>query len=276
MEISREDPTNSRIDKFLFQPVDATAAAWLRIAFAIAIPYFFWSVGQLPKSSTPEILQLLYETVILTPGHRILMVSLCILLGIGWRPRLCGFVLAPLLFPLCFLPAGHVSRQVILVALVLFSFIPSGVARKPWQTNRENLNASSGPCWPVRLLQIHLTLIYGANALAKSSEIYLRGEALMDMSLVLWNFKVDLSSGYLTAGSLAIPVALVAVSSTLTEYLLAFGFWVRRFRWLIAIVGIGFHYVLDHVVGIYKLHHATIFLYLVFLLPLIPAENDSK
>ena len=94
---------------------------------------------------------------------------------------------------------GTTSRQVLLFALLAFALIPSGAIKFPWKPNPSGRFVDTGPCWPVRLIQLQLTLLYGVNAIAKSSGTYLLGEVLVDMSVSLQNFQVDMSSG--TIGS---------------------------------------------------------------------------
>ena len=91
----------------------------------------------------------------------------------------------------------------------------------------------------------------------------------------LANFRVDLSSGALQMGMLAVPVASLGTAGALMEYFLATAFWVRRLRWLVAISGILFHFVLTRIVSIFMLDYAAIFLYLAFLLPLIKPASSA-
>jgi hypothetical protein len=175
-----------------------------------------------------------------------------------------------------FLNSGPVSRQVLLFSLLAFSFVPSGTVKVPWSSKHRGSFIHAGPCWPIRLIQLQLTFLYGANALAKSSPMYLRGEALMDMSVTQSNFNVDLSSGTLVLGVIAMPVALAAVLSMLAELTLALGFWFKRLRWIVFLLGISFHLVLMKIVTIFMLHYASIFLYLAFLLPLIARNKDYE
>jgi hypothetical protein len=269
VRISTFNRWRSEINAFLFLPVDACATAWFRIAFAVALPFFFWSSGLMGPQSAPEPIIWIYKHVILTFGYWLAVVALCVPLALGWRPRLFGFLLVLMLLPMDFLSRGGPSRQVLLFALLAFSCLRSDAVRIPWRIADWSRIRSAGPSWPVRLIQLQLTLLYGANAVAKSSPSYLRGDVLMDMSISLPNFKVDLSGGMLELGPIAIPVVLAAVGGTLTEYFLAIGFWLGRWKWMVAIVGLGFHVVLIFIVQIFMLHLAAIFLYLAFLLPLV-------
>ena len=273
MSISSSKRWQSEINAFLFRPVDACATAWFRIAFAVALPLFFWSHGLTGPRSAPEPILWIYHHVILTFGYWLAVVALCVPLALGWRPRLFGFLLVLMLLPMDFLSRGRQSRQVLLFALCAFSFLRSGAVRIPWRITDRSRLSSAGPSWPVRLIQLQLTLLYGVNAVAKSSPSYLRGDVLMDMSISLPNFMVDLSGGMLELGPIAMPLVLAAVGSTFTEYFLAIGFWLGRWKWMAAVVGLGFHVVLTFIVQIFMLHLAAIFLYLSFLLPLVPGHR---
>jgi Vitamin K-dependent gamma-carboxylase len=264
----------STLDAFLFSRVDSQAAAWYRIVFAAAIPLFFasnsmnvptWASGQTAS---------LYDNLFLTWGYTALIAVMCVLLAIGWNPRAVALVLVVMLVPLCFLDMGRPSRQVMLFALFCFSFVRSDAIRLPWSAEHSAVQ-DAGPAWPVRLIQLQLTALYLVNAIAKSSPQYLSGDALRDMSAELPNFQIDLSAGVFPFGPLAVPVALAAAGSALMEYFLATAFWARRLRWVAAISGIVFHFVLTRIVKIHMLDYAAIFLYLAFLLPLIKPVRSA-
>jgi len=192
----------------------------------------------------------LYESIVLTGPYWYLALSVIVLFGAGWRPRVLGWCAVALLFPLVFLTGMRQSRQVLVSALAVFSLL-----------------RRDGPMWPIRLIQFQLAMIYGINAIAKTTPGYLSGEALMGMSQSLPNFLVDLSSGYVPMGFLRIPVRVAAVLSVATEYGLALGFWFRRTRLATAAVGVAFHLVLKTIVRIHMLDWTSMFLYLAFLLP---------
>lgn len=263
-----------RTKTFLFQNLDSVAVAWFRIAFAITIPWFFRSSGLEPMDCIPESLRAIYGQIFLSPSYYLCVVGLCVLLGCGWRPKFCSRILFLLLTPLDLLNGSSLSRQVMLFALFAFSFIPSSNVRFPWIRPGKDVSLSAGPCWPIRLIQIQLTVLYGINAIAKSSPMYLHGYTLMDMSVSYPNFLVDMSNGYMTLGLITIPVALAGILSTLTEYTLALGFWSKRLKWFVAAIGVAFHLMLQQVVQIFMLGYVSMFLYLAFLLPLIKADEN--
>jgi hypothetical protein len=254
-------------DDFLFAPVNAQAAAWFRIAFAAAIPFLFESDALGVPIWAPPPAAWVYEHVLLQRGYTIFIALVCAVLASGWRARAVASLLFVLLLPLAGLEIGQLSRQVMLTALLCFSFIRSGTVRFPWRRTSGG-ESSAGPAWPIRLIQLQLTVLYGVNALAKSTPQYLSGEALMDLSAELSNFRVDLSDGVMELAVLAIPLSVAAPASALAEYFLAAAFWVPRLKWVAALAGLAFHALIARVLTIFMLDYATIFLYLAFLLPL--------
>jgi hypothetical protein len=65
------------MDRFLFLPLDARPVAWFRIAFAIVLPWFFWSLGFRPNRAVTESLHSLYEHFFISPSHYLMVVCLC-------------------------------------------------------------------------------------------------------------------------------------------------------------------------------------------------------
>jgi hypothetical protein len=221
------------VTRLLFAPVDPRTVLLFRALLAGFCVFAFW-----PRPGAPA-----------HPAHWALAIGALTLFGAGWRPRLSGLLAIGVLLPLGFLDRGQASRHLLLCALLATSL---------WN--------GPGPIWPLRLLQIQLSVVYGVNAVAKSTWHYLSGEALMGMS-TLPNFLADFSDGYWHAGGIAVPVMVAAMLSTLVEYFLALAFWFPRLRWLAAAVGVAFHLLLVTIVRIFMLDLATMFLYLAFLLP---------
>jgi hypothetical protein len=119
----------------------------------------------------------------------------------------------------------------------------------------------------VLLIRLQLSLLYGVNALAKTTPDFLDGHVLAGMSRMLGNFAVDLSRGSVEVAGVSVSVWVLAVATVLVEYALAIGFWIRHLRWPMALLGALFHLVSTQVVTIGYLHFAAIFLYASFLLP---------
>jgi hypothetical protein len=252
----------------LFAPVDPSAAASFRVLLALMLTFAFWPSGLRPggTASQQPLARLLYEQVFLTAPYWLVAVVLLALLGLGWRPRPLGFVLAALLAPLAFLETGQLSRHVLLVTLLAFSLLRSD-ARHSLRTWLGGLDAvSAGPIWPVHLIRLQLSALYAVNALAKTTPAYLSGDVLLGFSTMLSSFRVDLTGG-LPLGSLVVPVWLLGVGSTLAEWSLAIGFWFRPARLWVALFGVFFHAAANLMLDVFALDVVSVFLYLAFLLP---------
>jgi hypothetical protein len=221
------------VNRFLFDPAHPGTVRVFRALLASFCAFVFW-----PRPETP-----------VDPAHWSAAVAALALFGAGWRPRVTGFLALGLLLPLAFLDRGQQSRHVVL-----------------WTLLATSLWSGPGPIWPLRLLQLQLSVVYGTNAVAKSTWHYLSGEALVGLS-VRPNFVEDFSDGYWNVGPFAVPVIAAAIASTLMEYFLAGAFWVPRLRWIAAGAGVAFHLLLMTIVRIFMLDLATMFLYLAFLLP---------
>lgn len=260
----------SRIERFLFEPINARSAAIFRMALAVILPYAFRSRGTIvfpPAAWVPHAMWW-YQHLFLTRGYAAAIIVACAIFGLGIYPRAMGFILFAMLLPLGSLSRGRQSRQVWLLSLVAFSLVRSGAAWSlPTWLKRRTDARDAGPIWPVRLIQIQLCIVYATNAIAKATPHYLSGATLIAMSKMRSNFLIDMSDGYAHLGPIAMPAMLAAVGSVITESYLAIGFWFRRLRWITAAIGVAFHIMLQSVVQIFMLDITSMFLYFAFLLP---------
>jgi len=248
---------------------------WFRLALALFLAYMFWPADLVPRDhllAWPRIAQL-YHNVFLTTAYRFVIYGCIILFAVGWRPRFVGIVLFLVLLPHGFLSEGLQSRQVLLFTVLCISLVPT---LPVWHWHRLRTNSwPMGPMWPVRLIQLQLTALYGINAVFKSTPKFLSGDVLQALSTQP-NFLVDLTDGYLLLGAVSIPVAILAVATVVTEYWLALGFWIPRFRLLTATIGIAFHFTLKFVMSIFMLDYVSMFLYLAFLLPFLSPKEEGE
>jgi hypothetical protein len=242
-----------KLERFLFSPVKPVPAGICRLMFAGVLVLVFW-----PRGTAPE-------ATVASTAHWMATAGVWVMFCSGIAPRAAGLLLAALLFPLSSEPGLHVSRQILLFALLAFSMTRSG---ERLSLRRRAGLPSAGPVWPIRLLQLQVSVVYGVNALAKSTPQFLNGDALMALSL-LPNFRVDLSDGYLHLGLLDVPASLAAMVVVAIEYAMAVGVWIPRLRLIVALLGVAFHVALTWVVQIGMLHVACIFLYVSVLLPFV-------
>ncbi len=198
-------------------------------------------------------------------SYYLLIYVLIALFALGIKSQVLSALLFLVLLPHVFLSSGRPSKQVILCVLFCFTFIRS---LPIWKLNHRTYNISQlSPIWPIRLIQIQLSLLYGVNALAKTNYSYLSGNALTEMSKNLGNFHVDLSDGFLHILDLAIPTYLLAIASVIIEYFLAIAFWFNKTKWIAVIIGLIFHFTLTFVLTIFMLDYVSVFLYLAFIIP---------
>ena len=264
-------------ERFLFDPADPSSVAVFRIALAAMLAWVFSPAGWEPESARhlpgPDAL---YRDVFLSPAWWWAVLAFLTLFGAGVRPRLAGFALAVLLAPLVFRPGRFPGRLVMEFTLVAFAFLRSDAAFSLRRRGDRLLpRPAAGPLWPIRLLQLQLSVLYGVNALAKSTPEFLSGNVLMAQSYALRNFRADMTDGALSLGPIEMPVWMAGTAAALTEYTLAIGFWFPPLRIPVALVGVGFHLVLTEIVQIGFLNWASIFLYASFLLPFARSAHDE-
>lgn len=195
------------LERFLFAPVNPRGAAMFRGALAIILAVAFWPGDNRPGGVTEWLpgSAVLYDQVFLTGPYWLLILVGLVLLGVGWRPRPLGLLLAALLAPLALLQHGQLSRHILLLTLAFFSLVRSDAQYSPkvWLGGAPALSA--GPIWPIRLIQLQLSALYGVNALAKTTPAYLSGEVFVGMSRMLTNFHLDLADGFQHLGPLVLP-----------------------------------------------------------------------
>ena len=228
---------------------------------------FFWPEGRplhAKLASIPGAIQF-YERVFFQPIWGLLALGTLILFGIGWRPRFTGPLLVLFLLPLAFLRGAMVSRQMLLLSFLAFSLLRSDV-RLSLGGNPSEL-ISPGPMWPIRLVQLQLSVTYIVNALVKLHADYLSGEVLVALSQRFQHFLVDLSDGALHMGPLAIPVWLCACGTVAIELAVGICLWIPRLRIPAVALGVAFHTSLMFVIAIGWLDWTCMLLYLAFLLP---------
>ena len=259
----------SRIDRFLFAPTDPVMVGAVRIGLALLLAYIFGSHTEWEFSGRIDYpaIRHLYETIFHTEAYWWFYMALLALFGAGIASRPVGFVLLPVLAPLVLHLHTIAGRYIILCLLFAFVWLRSDSRLSVAGLWRNGPALSAGPMWPIRLMQIQVSLIYAVNALAKSSPAYLSGDVLMALSITLPNFLIDASDGWVRVWGMAMPVWLAAPASTLTEWALAVGLWFRRWRWAVAVLGILFHLMLKSIVQIGGLDHLSMILYLLFFIP---------
>lgn len=247
----------------LFQPLNPKSVVLFRICVALMLAFMFAPRGLAPIYPLSEFDSL--NQYLFSDLYYILIYLLLLIFAIGIKSQFLSILIFLILFPHDFLSSGRASKQVILCVLLCFTFIKT---QPIWKINSKKYKISEhSPIWPIYLIQIQLSLLYGINALAKTTYGYLSGNVLIEMSKNLENFHIDLSDGSLHILDVPIPAFLLAFSSVLIEYFLAIGFWFKKTKWIAVIIGVMFHYILSHVLTIFMLDYVSVFLYLAFMIP---------
>jgi hypothetical protein len=266
----------ARLEAALFAPTAAVPVAVFRVMLAAVLVPAFWRVERLrPLGDGAAAIDRLYASIVFTSEYWWMAMALVVLFGAGVRPRATGLLAVAALLPLALVWGRQQSRLVLLFTLLAFAFLRSDAALALGGTAGARA-LGPGPMWPILLIRLQLSLLYGVNALAKTTPAYLGGDVLGGLSLMLSNFHVDLSAGSVQIGGVPVPVPWLSAGIVAAEYALALGFWVRRLRWPTAVLGTLFHLAAMQVVTIGFLHVASVFLYTAFLLPFEAADRERR
>jgi len=273
-----DQETVSRVDRFLLAPADPVMVGAVRIGLALLLMYSFSSHESWMLSGRLDypVIRNLYETIFFTDAYWWFYMGLLVLFGAGIGSRVVGLLLLPALAPLALHLSVIAGRYTMLCLLLAFVWLRSDSGVSVAGLLRTGPAPPAGPMWPIRLMQIQVSLIYAVNALAKSSPAYLSGDVLMALSIMLPNFLIDASDGWVRVWGMALPVWLAAPASTLTEWALAVGLWFRRWRWAFAVLGILFHMILKSIVQIGGLDHLSMILYLLFFIPFERGDRAAQ
>ncbi len=247
----------------LFQPLNPKKIVVFRLFLALMLAYMYAPRGLSPGYPLNEFSN--FNQYFFSDSYYILIYVLITLFALGVQSQIISILLFLVLFPHEFLPGGRASKQIVSCVLLCFAFIKT---LPVWKMNQRSLQISQlSPIWPVRLMQIQLSLLYGVNAIAKTTYNYLSGNVLIEMSKSYENFHIDLSDGFLQILDLSIPAYLLAILTVFIEYFLALGFWFKKTKWITICLGVLFHFTLSFVLTIFMLDYASVFLYLLFIIP---------
>jgi len=162
-------------------------------------------------------------------------IGTAVLFTLGARTTLAGIALSIILAGVMLadqqLYSNHHYLLLLLVALVTIGRAGSSMSVDAWRCGGSDVV----PGWPLDLLRVQISIVYGFAALAKLNAVYLSG------SVVAAYLRRD--------GPLAIPgewrtfevMAILSVLSILTEAFLAIALWLPRWRAAAFIAGLGLH-----------------------------------
>lgn len=153
----------------------------------------------------------------------------------GWYTRLAGSLLiACISYFLLLDQQTYSNHQYLLVLLVLLLVIADSGASLSIDAVRGR-GRELVPAWPVLLLKLQLSIVYGFAAIAKLNVVYLSGAILSD---------VLRPGGFLTfPAAWHTPEVMMSLATTsiLTETFLALAFWSQHLRPVAVVVGVGLH-----------------------------------
>ena len=209
-----------------------------------------------------------------------------------WVSRLCVVFTAMALFGVwtslsLFMAAGLACYQFFLsrffytnnlyslmLGVFLCGFMPCGKALSvdAWMDRRRGQQPPEVVVsWAARLLQVLVSLIYLGSATSKLTPAWLSG----DLVETFYTYGGMSATGWL--GFIErIPFAWQARAAVATEYCLAVGLWVPRWRWLVLTIGIGFHIFMDVTMSISAFSWQMSAFYLVFLPRFERATGSAK
>lgn len=196
----------------------------------------------------PVLLRLAEPQVLLTPflsmaprpgpglAHATVIIWVLAAIGFlfGWRTRLCGAVLTLVLgFVLLLdqqLYSNHLYLMVILGFLLTLTDAGASLSLDAARAGAR----SDIPEWPVTLIRLQISLVYGFSAVAKLNPEYLSGGTLL----------LDISRG-----ALGLPEALrhveimasLALATIAAEVYVAIGLWSSRLRASAIALGVALH-----------------------------------
>lgn len=235
-------PLTKLLSRLLQLRADARALAIARITLAVCsfgIAWENWRI--LSRILQPIILQLPYFESL----PRLPIVALPVLIGLwviastafllGWKTRLAGAIITGLSAYLLLLDQQLYSNHFYLFFLIvlLLTVADSGAALS-LDSLRKGMREIV-PGWPVLLLMIQVSLVYGFSALAKLTPQYLSGDVLSQTLKQQGWFTFPLA--WRAPGVLS----TLAVAAIVLELFIAFGLWNKRLRWFAVAAGVALH-----------------------------------
>ena len=266
------------IERFLFTAVNPGPLALLRVVCALLVILVFHPVGRFIPSPQfegvfadhPGLAQFVDA-----PSWLAAVVMCTGLMAVGLVPRFASGLLVVLLLPALAQFGRYPGRVLVWNVVLCFAFLRSDAAFSIRRLVRDDAIPAS-PLWPIRIMQLSLSLLYAANVVSKLYPAFLSGHVLSLMSMEMNNFHVLIADVVPLPFGLSIPASVAATGTVLIESVLAIGWWLPGKRWMVAALGCAFHLALKFVVTIGWLDWVAISLYLVFLLPLAGVQSASR
>lgn len=203
------------------------AAALIRLVVAVRV---------LSRLTDPETLRSPYVDWFPEPTAALVVVILAVwgaaglLFMLGWKVTLSGSALLAAIAMTLAIDMQAYSNHLYLMAwlILLMVIADAGAGLSVARADRAVVR------WPVLLIMIQISLVYGFSALTKLNDSFLSGEVLAGV----------LSGGLVPfPEALRIPVFLAPMAGVvvIVEVFLALFLWARRFRPAAFVLGLGLH-----------------------------------
>jgi hypothetical protein len=204
-------------------------------SFAVA-----WEVWRmLSRLLNPQMLQLPYFTWLpRIPSNAVLpLVALWLIASaaflVGYKTRLAGAIITFLSGYILFLDQQTYSNHLYLFFLIvsLLTVAGSGAALS---IDRPG-DADDVPAWPILLLKVQVSLVYGFSALAKLTPQFLSGEVLSQT--LRQNGWLVFPQSLRTSQLLTV----LAIAAIILELFIAIALWIKRVRAAAVLAGVILH-----------------------------------
>jgi predicted DCC family thiol-disulfide oxidoreductase YuxK len=225
-----------RLSEALGRPVDPRPLALTRIGIGVAagmIGLETWRL--LIKVSAPDKLQVPAFAWLPDPGHGLIWALFAVwtllaaALTLGFRARLAAAGLALLAVLAMVLDEQVYSNHLALMA-VLCALLTLGQPAAVWSLDARRRPAiATTPYWPVLLIKVQISTLYGFAALSKLNDVYLSGDVLARST---WGVVSGLGESILIAASAA---------GLAVELFLSVGLWSERLQRFAFPIGLCFH-----------------------------------
>jgi len=237
------------MNRLLDARMNARQVAVTRIGVALAVLLGWASSAEtLPGLAEPGVLRVPYVDWFPNPDAAVVALLLgawgiaALLFMVGWRTRVAGAVLTATLASVLFIDQQMYNNYLYLMVLSvgLLTIADSGAAlsldaRGRERGGRERGGQQTVAAWPVLLLCVQVSIVYGFAALAKLNPDFLSG------SVVASYLRRDGPLAVPDAWRALEPMLVLSVLAVCSEAFLAVALWSRRWRPAGLVVGLGLH-----------------------------------
>jgi hypothetical protein len=274
----------SRWNSFWFTPEPVYTLGLVRMVFGVVT--VAWTLALLPdlyevfgeQGVAPQTGRLDYQWSVLEiwPGDRALMIAWVLLLvsalalTVGWHSRLAAVVVFVLIqsFVRRGVYIANAGDAILTIVALVLALCSCGAALSLDQRRRTGSfwSAQTRSAWPIRLLQVQLSVIYVVSVQAK-----LTGKTWMDGSAVFYAWRSDGRWATLPApewmASNAILVNALTWGTLLVELAIAVLVWNRRLRLPVLSAGVVMHLAIMVNLNVAFFSVAMFVLYVAFVPP---------